>query len=54
MLVGVVKMRSDTCRHCGYELEVLKKCLVCGKPYQYQCKSCGQESEEQVHPDCLK
>jgi len=54
MLVSVMKMRADTCRHCGYELEALKKCIVCGKPYQFQCKSCGQESEEQIHPECIK
>ncbi|HZS74463.1 MAG TPA: hypothetical protein VFA69_08185 [Candidatus Nitrosotalea sp.] len=45
-------MRTDTCRHCGYELETLKKCLICEKPYQFYCKVCRKESEEQIHYEC--
>lgn len=46
-------MRLDTCRHCGYDLETLKTCMICNKPYQFYCKSCRKESDEQVHDACL-
>ncbi|MFZ0185188.1 MAG: hypothetical protein WAL88_10210, partial [Nitrosotalea sp.] len=47
------KMRIDACRYCGYELQSLKTCLVCNKPYKFYCKSCRRESDDQVHDLCL-
>ena len=46
-------MRFDSCRKCGKELEVSKRCDVCKKENQFFCHSCGYLTIEQIHADCL-
>ncbi|WP_299293066.1 hypothetical protein [Nitrosopumilus sp.] len=45
-------MRIDSCRKCGMELEVHKKCEVCGDAIQFFCHKCGNISDEQIHSVC--
>lgn len=46
-------MKQDSCRRCGNELEVNKKCDVCNKENQFYCHECGYVSEEQIHFQCV-
>lgn len=46
-------MREESCRRCGHELEISKKCDICYKPNQYHCHKCGFESEKQIHSGCM-
>lgn len=46
-------MKQDSCRRCGNELEVNKKCDVCNKENQFYCHECGYVSEEQIHFQCM-
>jgi len=46
-------MKDESCRRCGNELEVNKKCNVCSKPNQLYCHECGYVSEEQIHFQCM-
>lgn len=46
-------MKQDSCRRCGNELEVNKKCDVCNKENQFYCHKCGYVSEEQIHFQCM-
>ena len=45
-------MRIDSCRKCGIELEVEKKCDVCRDAVQFFCHSCGTITDEQIHSVC--
>jgi hypothetical protein len=46
-------MKQDSCRRCGYELEVNKKCDICNKENQFYCHKCGYETVEQIHFECM-
>ena len=46
-------MKQESCRRCGNELEVNKKCDVCNKVNQFFCHECGFVSEEQIHFTCM-
>jgi len=46
-------MRTDSCRKCGIELEVNKKCQICKEVSQFFCHQCGDVSEEQIHVQCM-
>jgi len=46
-------MKQDSCRHCGHELKVNKKCNVCNKENQFRCHECGNITEEQIHFQCM-
>ena len=45
-------MRLDSCRKCGTELEVEKKCDVCRDAIQFFCHHCGHVTDEQIHSVC--
>ena len=45
-------MRIDSCRKCGTELEVEKKCDICRDAIQFFCHSCGNIADEQIHSIC--
>ena len=45
-------MRIDSCRKCGVELEVNKKCNICKEANQFFCHNCGHITEEQIHLIC--
>ena len=45
-------MRIDSCRKCGTELEVQKKCDVCRDTIQFFCRNCGNTADEQIHSVC--
>ena len=46
-------MKQDSCRRCGNELEVNKKCDICNKENQFYCHECGYVTEEQIHLECM-
>ena len=46
-------MKQDSCRRCGHELEVNKKCDICNKENQFYCHECGYVTEEQIHLECM-
>ena len=46
-------MKDESCRQCGHELEINKKCNVCSKPNQFYCYGCGHISDEQIHFQCM-
>ena len=45
-------MRIDSCRKCGIELEINKKCGVCKNVSQLFCHKCGNVTDEQIHLEC--
>ncbi len=45
-------MKIDSCRKCGTELEVEKKCKVCNDEIQFFCHKCGNVTDEQIHSVC--
>jgi len=46
-------MKIESCRTCGAELEVKKKCDICSQANQFFCHNCGYEGEEQIHFRCI-
>jgi len=46
-------MRIDSCRKCGIQLEVNKKCDVCREPNQFFCHNCSNVTEKQIHLQCM-
>ena len=46
-------MKQDSCRRCGHELEVNKKCDICNKENKFYCHECGYETVEQIHFECM-
>lgn len=46
-------MKQESCRRCGNELEVNKKCDVCNEVNQFFCHECGFVSETQIHFECI-
>ncbi|MCH7560026.1 MAG: hypothetical protein IIC67_01420 [Thaumarchaeota archaeon] len=46
-------MKIESCRTCGKELEVKKKCDICSQANQFFCHNCGYEGEEQIHFQCI-
>jgi len=46
-------MKQDSCRRCGNELEVNKKCDICNKENQFYCHECGYVTVEQIHFECM-
>ena len=46
-------MKIDSCRRCGNELEVNKKCDICNKENQFYCHECGDVTIEQIHFECM-
>lgn len=47
-------MRTDSCRMCGKELDVDMRCNVCNLPITFSCHVCGNITEKQFHPQCIK
>ena len=45
-------MRIDSCRKCGTELEINKKCDMCRDAIQFFCHNCGNITDEQIHSIC--
>ena len=45
-------MRFDSCRKCGTELEVNKKCNACREANQFFCHNCSHVTDEQIHAVC--
>jgi len=46
-------MKSESCRKCGCELEMNKKCDICNQANQLFCHGCGHITEEQIHFQCM-
>lgn len=46
-------MRNDSCRKCGDELKPKQNCLVCNQPIKFICKTCHNETNEQIHLQCI-
>ena len=45
-------MKIDSCRKCGQELEIQKKCSSCNEPITFQCVYCNYLTDEQLHFQC--
>lgn len=45
-------MRIDSCRKCGDDLKIQKKCFSCREPVKFQCKRCHYSPDEQLHLHC--
>ena len=45
-------MRIDSCRKCGTELQINKKCDVCKNVNQFYCDNCEHITDEQIHARC--
>lgn len=46
-------MRLDSCRNCGFTLDVKKSCNTCNQPLQFQCKHCMKFAEDPIHTNCI-
>ncbi len=49
----MTNMKENSCRKCGIGLEVKKTCNVCSQANQFFCHTCGYETEEQIHSQCM-
>ena len=47
-------MRNDSCRKCGYEMEVYQNCYVCKRPIEFICHKCNLNTAKEIHSDCIK
>ena len=45
-------MRFDSCRKCGTELKVNKKCSMCREANQFFCHNCNHVTDVQIHAAC--
>jgi hypothetical protein len=45
-------MRMDSCRKCGFILDIKQKCSICTEPIKCSCKNCNFETDEQMHSIC--
>ncbi|MHA7733828.1 hypothetical protein [Nitrosopumilus sp. S6] len=46
-------MKDSSCRKCGGQLQVYKKCSVCSKPNQFRCEKHGHTTDEELHLQCM-
>ena len=46
-------MKDISCRKCGEQLHVYKKCTVCMKPNQFTCGKVGHTTDEEIHMQCI-
>ncbi|WP_428326985.1 hypothetical protein [Nitrosopumilus sp.] len=46
-------MKDTSCRKCGEQLQVYKKCSVCFKPNQFTCGKLGHTTDEEIHLQCM-
>ncbi|WP_428324141.1 hypothetical protein [Nitrosopumilus sp.] len=46
-------MKDTSCRKCGDQLYVYKKCNVCFKPNQFTCGKLGHTTDEEIHMKCI-
>ncbi len=46
-------MKLTSCRRCGKEMEINKKCNICSEANQFFCHGCGYVSDEQIHFQCM-
>ena len=46
-------MEHNSCRKCGGELVVTKKCDICSQANQFSCNKCGYATDEQIHFQCM-
>ncbi len=46
-------MKDTSCRKCGEQLYVYKKCKVCMKPNQFTCGKVGHTTDEEIHIQCI-
>ena len=46
-------MKDASCRICGEQLFVYKKCDICFKPSQFTCGKLGHITDEEIHTDCM-
>ncbi|MCH9659123.1 hypothetical protein K0U27_10650 [archaeon] len=45
-------MRLDSCRKCGAEMKINKRCEVCRNANQFLCLICSDITDEQIHATC--
>ena len=45
-------MKIDSCRKCGEELEIQKKCSSCNEPITFQCVQCDLLTDTRFHFQC--
>ncbi|KAF6246340.1 hypothetical protein C6990_09425 [Nitrosopumilus sp. b3] len=45
-------MRIDCCRKCGTLQEIKQKCSICFQAIKFECTTCLNESDEQIHSTC--
>lgn len=46
-------MKDISCRKCGEQLHVYKKCSICFKPIQFTCQKLGHTTDEEIHSQCM-
>ncbi|MDH3502073.1 MAG: hypothetical protein OEL69_06170 [Nitrosopumilus sp.] len=46
-------MKINSCRKCGYGMEVFQNCHVCKKPIEFVCHKCNINTDKEIHSDCM-
>lgn len=46
-------MKINSCRKCGYDMEVYQNCHVCKKPIEFACNRCNINTDKEIHSDCM-
>ena len=42
-------IRVDSCRKCGEELQVTKRCIDCNQPLHFECNNCNAFVDDHIH-----
>ncbi len=43
----------NSCRKCGFEMEVYSNCHVCKKPIELICNKCNINTDKEIHSKCI-
>lgn len=45
--------QNENCHDCGGSLDMVETCVICDKPYLFQCSLCYHWFDDPAHTDCL-
>ena len=43
----------NSCRICGYGMDVYQNCPICKKPIEFICHKCNHNTDKEIHSDCI-
>ena len=46
-------MRINSCRMCGYDINVYQNCRICKEPIEFICYECNTVTDKEIHSNCM-